>query len=79
MNKFGIILGEPNSINSEILGKSKALKKIAIIIGNYDLLYAQLKKILKLNRKLKKKIKKIEDVKKKFGKILNVYDVPLKI
>ena len=75
MNKFGIILGEPNSINSEILGKSKAFKSKAIIIGNYDLLYAQLK-ILKLNRKLKK-IKKIEEV-KKFGKILHVYDVPLK-
>ena len=27
MNNFGIVLGEPNSINSEILAKSKAYKK----------------------------------------------------
>ena len=62
MNKFGIILGEPNSINSEILAKSNVYKK-TIIIGTYDLLKSQLK-ILKINRKLKKKDKKIEDFKK---------------
>ena len=43
MNNFGIILGEPNSINSEILAKSKAYKTKAIIIGNYNLLKSQLK------------------------------------
>ena len=53
MNNFGIVLGEPNSINSEILAKSKAYKSKAIIIGSYDLLKSQLK-ILKINRKLKK-------------------------
>ena len=53
MNKFGIILGEPNSINSEILAKSIAFKKKAVIIGSYDLLKSQLK-ILKISRKLKK-------------------------
>ncbi len=43
MNKFGIILGEPNSINIEILAKSNALKKRCIIIGSFNLLNAQLK------------------------------------
>ena len=38
MNNFGIVLGEPNSINSEILAKSKAYKSKAIIIGSYCLL-----------------------------------------
>ena len=75
MNKFGIILGEPNSINSEILAKSNAYKKKAVIIGSYDLLKSQLK-ILKINRKLKK-IQRIEDIKKP-SKYLNVLDVPLK-
>ena len=31
MTKFAIILGEPNSINSEILAKSSAIKKECII------------------------------------------------
>ena len=53
MNNFGIILGEPNSINSEILAKSKAFKSKAIIIGNHNLLKSQLR-ILKIKRKLKK-------------------------
>ena len=75
MNNFGIILGEPNSINSEILAKSKAFKSKAIIIGNYNLLKSQFK-ILKINRKLKK-IEELED----FGKsknTLKIFDVPLK-
>ena len=75
MNNFGIILGEPNSINTEILAKSKAFKSKAIIIGNYNLLKSQFK-ILKINRKLKK-IEELED----FGKsknTLKVLDVPLK-
>ena len=75
MNSFGIILGEPNSINSEILAKSNAYKKKAIIIGSYNLLKSQLK-ILKINRKLKK-IKKTEDIKKS-DKYLHVLDIPLK-
>ena len=41
MNKFGIVLGEPNSINSEILAKSKAYKNGAVIIGSYELLKSQ--------------------------------------
>ena len=63
MNNFGIILGEPNSINSEILAKSIAYKKNVLIIGNYNLLKDQLK-ILKIKRKINK-IKKPENFKKK--------------
>ena len=75
MISFGIVLGEPNSINSEILAKSNAFKSNAIILGNYKLLKSQLQ-ILKIKRKLRK-IKKPGDVKKK-DRILNVLDVPLK-
>ena len=74
MSKFGIILGEPNSINSEILAKSKAHGDKTIIIGSFDLLKSQLK-ILKINKKLKK-IKDINEIKQS-KKILNVLDVPL--
>ena len=74
MSKFGIVLGEPNSINTEILAKSNIFKKRAIIIGSYDLLKSQLK-ILKIKRKLKK-IKKIEDFRIS-SKALNILDIPL--
>ena len=74
MNKFAIILGEPNSINSEILAKSIAYKKQCIIIGSYDLLEKQFKK-LKVKIKLNKKN---ITFKKKLIKSLNVLDVPLK-
>ena len=49
MIKFGIVLGEPNSINSEILAKSNALKSNAIIIGSYELLKSQLR-VLKIKK-----------------------------
>lgn len=75
MKNFGIILGEPNSINSEILAKSIAYKKKLVIIGNYNLLKSQLK-ILKIKKRIKK-LEKFEDVKKN-AKTLNVLDVPLK-
>ena len=58
MTKFAIILGEPNSINSEILAKSSAIKKECIIIGSYDLLSKQLELL-----KIKRKINKINDLK----------------
>ena len=74
MNNFGIILGEPNSINIEILAKSNAYKTKAIIIGNYNLLKSQLK-ILKINKKLIK-INNPDKIKKTGA--LNVLDVPLK-
>ncbi len=75
MNNFVIILGEPNSINSEILAKSIAFKNKAIVVGNYNLLKSQLK-ILKINRKLKK-VKNPEKI-VKFSKALHVLDIPLK-
>ena len=58
MTKFAIILGEPNSINSEILAKSSAIKKECIIIGSYDLLSKKLDLL-----KIKRKINKINDLK----------------
>ena len=75
MISFGIVLGEPNSINSEILAKSNASKSSSIIIGSYELLKSQLK-ILKIKRKIRK-IKKTEDFKKN-GEVINVLDIPLK-
>ena len=75
MVKFAIILGEPNSINSEILAKSIASKSKCIVIGNFDLLKSQLKYL-----KIRKKIKKISNIEKveKYYKYLNILDVPLK-
>ena len=74
MNNFGIVLGEPNSINSEILAKSNAYKKNVIVIGNYNLLKEQLK-ILKIKRKIKK-INNLNNFQKHRG-VLHVLDVPL--
>ena len=74
MTKFAIILGEPNSINSEILAKSSAIKKECIIIGSYDLLSKQLELL-----KIKRKINKIYDIKDQaLDQKLNILDVPLK-
>ena len=75
MNNFGIVLGEPNSINSEILAKSIAFKNRAVIIGNYELLKSQLK-ILNIKRKIKI-IKKFEDIKNSKNS-LKIIDIPLK-
>lgn len=75
MVKFAIVLGEPNSINIEILAKSMASKKKCIIIGNFDLIRSQLKYL-----KIRKKIKKILNI-SKFGNYLdylNILNVPLK-
>ena len=73
MNKFAIILGEPNSINSEILAKSIAKNYPCVVIGSYTLIKAQLKIL-----KIKFKIKKIELNQNQFKKGLNILDVPLK-
>ena len=75
MNKFAIILGDPNSINSEILAKSSARKSNCFVIGSYDLIETQLKIL-----KIKVKIEKINDIKKfkKSKKKLFILDVPLK-
>ncbi len=74
MTSFGIVLGEPNSINSEILAKSNVFKSKAIVICSYELLKSQFQ-ILKIKRKLRK-IKKPEDIKNN-SKVINVLDIPL--
>ncbi len=77
-NLISIISGEPNSINSELIAKTwknkNKIKKINFfVIGNYDLILKQFKKLkIKINLK---KIKKIED--QKFNSNLFVLDVPL--
>ena len=74
-----IVAGDPNSINSEIIAKlwkkKSSFKNINIfIIGSYDLINAQLKKI-----KINIKLKKINGLKKhNFKKNLLIYDVPTK-
>ena len=78
-NLVGIIAGDPDSINSEIIAKAWKkrflFKNLNIfVIGNYSLLKQQLK-TLRISIKLNK-IEKIE--KQNFKKQLLVYDVPLK-
>ena len=75
MNKFAIILGEPNSINSELLAKSVAKKYPCLIIGSYDLIKKQLK-ILKIKSRIFKI--KNDDNYKLIKNSLNILDVPLK-
>ena len=78
-NLICIVAGEPNSINSELIGKiwkrKDSFKNLNIfIIGNYLLIKKQLKIIgIKINLE---KISKIE--KKNFKKKLLIYDIPLK-
>ena len=77
-NLICIISGEPNSINSEIIGKVLKMKKKFsrqnfFIIGNYKLIKKQFNQ-LKYNIKLKK-ITKIEN--NNFAKNNFVLDVPL--
>ncbi len=76
---IGIVAGDPNSINSEII--AKAWKKKAVnknlsffIIGNHNLIRKQ---FLKLKIKLPTvKIKNLKD--HNFKKSLSIYDIPLK-
>ena len=77
-NIICIIAGEPNSINSEIIAKAWKKKLISkksniFVIGNYNLIKYQLKKI-----KIKIKIKKVSTIEKQnFKKSLLILDVPL--
>ena len=79
MKKIGLVLGEPNSINSEILYKSwKKLKKVnrnkLLVIGSYSLLKAQFKKLnYRINLNLITNLKKKLDSKK-----INLIDVNIK-
>ena len=74
-----IVAGDPNSINSEIIAKlwkrKNSFKNINIfIIGSYNLIDAQFKKI-----KVNIKIKKINSLKNQnFKKELLIFDVPIK-
>ena len=72
-----IIVGDPNSINSEIIFKTlkkfKNTKTNIALIGSYDLVFAQYKK---LNIKIKLRI--LKNINDKFIKNeLNIIDVPL--
>ncbi len=78
-NLLGIVAGDPESINSEIIAKAWKKKNLfkktnIFLIGNFNLLEKQLK-ILKIKIKLRK-INKIQG--ENFKKELLVYDVPLK-
>ena len=78
-NKIIIIAGDPNSINSEIISKvwkkiNTSLKKKIYLIGNFDLIGKQLKKI---NSKVSIiKIKTIDQ--NSSTKKLKIIDIPLK-
>ena len=77
-NLIGIIAGDPESINSEIIGKfwkkKSRFKNLNIfIIGNFKLIEDQFKIL-----KIKIKIKKINDIANhKFNSELLILDVPL--
>ena len=78
-NLICIIAGEPNSINSELIGKiwkkKDNFKGLNIfIIGNYSLIKKQFRQI-----GIRTKMRKIYNIQKQnFNKELLVYDVPLK-
>ena len=78
-NLICIIAGEPNSINSELIGKiwkkQDNFKGLNIfIIGNYSLIKKQFRQI-----GIRTKMRKIYNIQKQnFNKELLVYDVPLK-
>ncbi len=76
-NLICIIAGEPNSINSELIGKiwkkKKLFKKSKIfIVGNYKIIKKQFEKI-----KINIKIKKISNIEKEDFKDLSILDIPL--
>ena len=76
--KIVVIAGDPNSINSEIIAKvwkriAKSIKTKIYLIGNFDLIESQLKKI-KLSIPLKK-VEKLQD--DSSTKVLKIVDVPL--
>ena len=79
MNNILIVAGDPNSINSEIIFKSwkkisSNIKKKIIIIGNFNLLNAQSKKLnIKINLKKIKKFNKTGS-----NNYLSVINLPIK-
>ncbi len=78
MKNICIVAGEPNSINSEIIAKSWLKLKIAdrkklIIIGNYNLIKLQLKKL-----KYKIDLEKTNIFNQTIKNKLRIYDISLK-
>ena len=78
MKNICIVAGEPNSINSEIIAKSWLKLKIAdrkklIIIGNYNLIKLQLKKI-----KYKIDLEKTNILNQTKKNKLRIYDISYK-
>lgn len=76
--KFAIILGEPNSINSEIISKSwkkipKIIKKNIFFIGNFDILKKQLSTL-----NLSIPIFKIHSLNNLKTNTLNILDINIK-
>ena len=78
-NLIGIVAGEPYSINSEVIAKTWKMKSEfknsnVFVIGSYDLIKIQLKKL-----KIRVKLKRINSIKKQnFKKELLILDVPVK-
>ncbi len=78
-NKIAIVVGEPNSINTEIIAKAykkinKKKRKKLFLIGNYLLFQKQLKKI---NIRLPIEEIKLSEI-NKFSNKLKILNVPLK-
>lgn len=78
MKKIILVLGDPNSINSEIIFKvwkklSSSTIKCIYLVGSYKLIITQLKIL-----KLKIKIKKVRNIEEKNNIGLKIIDVPLK-
>ena len=76
--KIIIVCGDPNSINTEIIYKTwkklnSSIKERLFLIGNYDLVKSQLRKITKSNIVIK-----IEKEKSISSQKLKVINIPLK-
>ena len=78
-NKILVVLGEPNSIFSEVLFKyfnSKSFKKnknIIIMVGNKKLIFKQMKKL-----RYDFRIKQINSIKKAKDQVINLIDIDYK-
>lgn len=78
-NKICIVLGDPNSINSEIILKSlkklnKKTKQSIILIGSFLLIKKQLEKL-----KFKIKLHKINNISEKINRdFIKIINIPLK-
>ena len=77
-NKILIVTADPNSINSEIISKmwkkiSNSNKKKTYLIGNYNLIYHQFKKL-----KIKQKITQVKNLSDhSFSTNIKIINVPL--